>query len=55
MRLYLRLSNGTSSLALVALQPEIGQQYFNLKLLLDSCCGSFGYKWLAGPHPSTII
>jgi hypothetical protein len=40
--LYLRLSNGTSSLALVALQPEVGQQYFNLWLLLDGGSGGGG-------------
>jgi hypothetical protein len=40
--LYLRLSNGTSALALVALQPEAGQRYYNLWLLLDGGSGSGG-------------
>jgi hypothetical protein len=51
--LFVRLSNGTSSLALVALQPELGQQYFNLRLLLDGGGGgvsSFGSQAL---NPST--
>lgn len=38
--LYLRLSNGTNSIALVALVPDISQQYFNLRLLLEGTGGS---------------
>ncbi len=40
--LSLRLSNGSESLALVALRPDVGQQYFNLMLLPDGGSGSYG-------------
>src|SRR5207244_1661717 len=51
--LYVRLSNGTSSLALVALQPEVGQQYFNLKLLFDGGGGGFSTTGSQALSPST--
>lgn len=51
--LHVRLSNGTSSLALVALQPEVGQQYFNLKLLFDGGGGGVFATGSQALNPST--
>ncbi len=51
--LSLRLSNGTSSLALVTLQPDLSQQYFNLKLLLDGGGGGTGSVGSQALYPST--
>jgi hypothetical protein len=49
--LYLRLSNATNSLAIVALEPEVGQQYFDLKLLAD--VGGGGGSGSQALYPST--
>ncbi|HEX7517656.1 MAG TPA: hypothetical protein VF345_10270 [Chthoniobacterales bacterium] len=51
--LCLRPSNGTSSLGLVALQPDLGQQYFNLRLLLDGSSGTVGSSGSQALSPST--
>jgi hypothetical protein len=51
--LSLRLSNGVSSLALVALQPDVGQQFFNLTLLLDGGSGGVGALGSQALYPST--
>lgn len=51
--LYLRLSNETNTLAIVALQPEVGQQYFDLKMLLDVNSGGSSGNPQTRLHPAT--
>src|SRR5205823_3557009 len=54
--LYVRLSNGTDALSLVGLQPNIGQQYFDLKLMADGGSGGgSGFPQVLYPLTTYLI